>query len=423
MTMNDRNYCERHFGRNEVIFREGDEATDAYVIESGCVEISASDGERSVVLATLGENSVFGEMAVIDGGVRSATAIAKEATRVIAMPASLIKEHLSGADPVMSFMVTLMTERFRRLIGSSLSVSKIGGGDSPVSAAECADQRGGILHKLRTAHDLQAALRRDELSLYFQPITVMRDGRLGGFEALVRWCHPERGWIPPSAFIPDAEDSGVIAELGYWVMREACRAISRIRGEGEAFVSVNVSAKQFEDRDLLRRVPEILEDEGVNPDQVKLELTESVLMRDPQTAERVLNGFKDMGFSIAMDDFGTGYSSLGYLHRFPVDTLKIDRSITNDICANERGARLVEAIIAMARHLSLKIVAEGVETIDQWRWLRRAGCHYEQGYRVGAPMPEDEALHLYNRLSHAALEMPPEEADDEAVSSMQFDPG
>lgn len=415
--MIDRNFCERHFSKNEVIFREGDEATDAYVIESGQVEILASDGGKSVVLATLGPDSVFGEMAIIDGGRRSATAVAKEKTRVIAMPASLIKDHLSGADPVISFMVTVMTERFRRLLGASLSSNAIGTAD-PQPPTEHDEGRNGILRSLRTAHDLQIALRGDELCLYFQPIAVMRDGTLGGFEALVRWCHPERGWISPSVFIPDAEESGVIAELGYWVMREACRAIGRIQGDGNAFISVNVSAKQFEDPDLLKRMAEILDDEGVDPEQVKLELTESVLMRDPHTAKRVLYGFKDMGFSIAMDDFGTGYSSLGYLHRFPVDTLKIDRSITSDICSNERGARLVEAIIAMARHLSLKIVAEGVETEAQWRWLRRAGCHYEQGYRVGAPMPEAEALRLYSRFP---LDAPPIRSHSASMDAMQQD--
>ncbi len=235
---------------------------------------------------------------------------------------------------------------------------------------------------------LRHALERAQLTLQFQPRVRMADGAIAGVEALVRWRHPVLGLVPPGRFIPLAEETGMIEELDMWVLREACQraAAWRARGLAPVRVSVNLSARQFQQAGLARRVRAVLEHSGLPPGSLEIEITESTVMRDTAEAADVLRSLKALGIVLSIDDFGTGYSSLSYLKRFPLDVLKIDRSFVKDVIGDPNDAAITCAIIALAHGLNLEAVAEGVETAAQLDFLRRHGCDEVQGYYFSPPV-------------------------------------
>ena len=245
-----------------------------------------------------------------------------------------------------------------------------------------------LLFALET--DLRHAIERGEMVLHFQPKFDIAGGAMRGVEALVRWQHPQRGLVPPSEFIPVAEESGLIVPLGRWVLREACAQLERWRAVGLAVprCAVNLSARQFASDTLVDDVLESLSAAGVAPTLLEVEITESVLMADPDRAHAVLQRLHALGVHIAIDDFGTGYSSLAYLMRFPAQTLKIDRSFVSGLPLDRGAAAITQAVIALSHSLGLKVVAEGVETQAQLDFLRGLGCDAVQGYLTGRPMPE-----------------------------------
>jgi diguanylate cyclase (GGDEF)-like protein/PAS domain S-box-containing protein len=248
--------------------------------------------------------------------------------------------------------------------------------------------------RLQLETDLRRALERGELALHYQPIVRLADGRVAGFEALLRWLHPERGWVPPHEFVPVAEEMGLIHTLGRWVIDEAC---SLARAWGGAFpgrelrMAVNLSAAQFSQADLAEHVARSVESCGIAPGVLHFEITESVILEHAEPAQSILARLRDLGVALCMDDFGTGYSSLGYLHRFPIDELKIDRSFVARMEYDARNEQLVQAIVGLARNLGVRVVAEGVETNEQLQSLRAIGCDYAQGFLFSVPLPPDEA--------------------------------
>ena len=213
-----------------------------------------------------------------------------------------------------------------------------------------------------------------------------------GLEALLRWQHPDLGLVPPLEFIPLLEETGLIIPVGEWVLRTACEQLAAWRREGHSHlrVAVNLSSKQFNNSDLLRIVNEILMDNRLRPDLLELEITESVLMRQDTSTTATFEGLSEMGVRFGLDDFGTGYSSLSYLRRFPIQTLKIDRSFVRDIPADAEDAAITHAIIVMGQSLNLTLIAEGVETKAQADFLQSLGCHFMQGYFFGRPMAAAE---------------------------------
>jgi len=239
---------------------------------------------------------------------------------------------------------------------------------------------------------LRHAVARDELLLHYQPVVDGASGRIQGVEALVRWQHPERGMIPPDRFIPIADESGLIVDIGEWVLRRACTQMKawHDQGFGGLSIAVNVSAVQFGQPRLLEVVSRTLEQTGLDPRLLMLEITEGVLMHDAESAVGMLRALKNMGVKIGVDDFGTGYSSLTYLKRFPIDVLKIDRSFIRDLASDEDDAAIVRAIIALAKSLHLETVAEGVETAEQAQLLRTQHVDRLQGYHFSRPLPEEK---------------------------------
>ena len=248
---------------------------------------------------------------------------------------------------------------------------------------------------------LRGAIEAGEFHLVYQPITDAHTGGLTKVEALLRWNSPLLGPVPPDRFIAVAEDSGMIVELGTWVLDQACRQVARWRGGalGAATISINVSARQLADPAFVALVTQALSRHGLSPRRLELELTERVLIDDGAAVRSVLEQLRALGIGMSLDDFGTGYSSLSYLTQFHLDTLKIDRAFVMDIEHSERSNKLVHAIIAMGHSLGLQLVAEGVETAGQAAILEKMGCHYLQGYHIARPMPPDEVLRFADGLS------------------------
>ncbi len=254
--------------------------------------------------------------------------------------------------------------------------------------------------RLFIENELRLAIKERQFVLYYQPQVDCRTQQVTGYEALIRWFHPTEGMIPPTKFIPIAEATGLIVGLGAWVLQEACEFAARLaRQERENNISINLSARQFKDANLVPLLASIIEKTQVPAKRLHLELTESMLMGNVEAAILQLHQLKDLGISISIDDFGTGYSSLSYLKRFPVDILKVDRSFVKDIPDDSNDMEITAAIIAMAQKLKLDVVAEGVETVEQVEFLQNNNCFIVQGYYYSPPIAERELPALFERLS------------------------
>lgn len=252
--------------------------------------------------------------------------------------------------------------------------------------------RARILERMDLENGLRRAIARGELRVYYQPEVALADDRIVGVEALVRWEHPDRGLLPPSAFVPIAEETGMIVDIGEWVLNEACRQVAEWRAAGaDINVAVNVSARQLAQPDIVEVVQKALDCSGLPPEVLHLEITESAVMRDPEAALGTLNLVKALGVKVAIDDFGVGFSSLAQLKEMlPLHSLKVDRSFIACLADDERSSAIVAAVVMMATTLGLTAVAEGVETAQQAAQARALGCDTSQGYFFREPVPADE---------------------------------
>jgi diguanylate cyclase (GGDEF)-like protein len=246
------------------------------------------------------------------------------------------------------------------------------------------------VYLLQMENDLRRAIDREELRVYYQPIVALENGQLSGFEALIRWQHPERGFINPADFIPLAEDTGLIVPLGLWILKRACQQLRQWQWHSPAnrslFMSVNLSGKQVAVPSLVSDIKKILDETSIDPKHLKLEITESAVMENAEMAARLLKRLKALGVQLSIDDFGTGYSSLSYLHRFPVNTLKIDRSFVGRIGEAAENIEIVRTVISLAENMGMEVVAEGVETLSQLTQLRKLKCQFGQGYLFSRPV-------------------------------------
>lgn len=250
--------------------------------------------------------------------------------------------------------------------------------------------------RLTLENDLRKALERDEFLLYYQPLIDLNTGSITGMEALIRWKHPDGGIVPPSEFIPLAEETGLILPISEWVLKTACAQSNAWRAEGNKPlpVSVNLSSQQFQQKNFINNLSGILSESGISPRDLSLEITESTVMQNTKTSFASLHKLTEMGLLLVIDDFGTGYSSLSYLKSFPIHSIKIDRSFVKEIGTDTDNAAIVTAIISMAHSLRLKVVAEGVESADQLEFLCRQGCNEVQGYLFSPPVPPEEISRL-----------------------------
>jgi diguanylate cyclase (GGDEF)-like protein len=261
---------------------------------------------------------------------------------------------------------------------------------------------------LRLESDLRRALEKDELCVYYQPIVSLASGELHGFEALVRWRHPERGIVSPDDFVPLAEETGLILPIGLRVLWDACNQLRKWQqyslSNRDLIMSVNLSGKQLMQPDLIERIEEVLHESQINPWHLKLEITETVVMENPELAAVTLAKLRSLGVRLSIDDFGTGYSSLSYLNRFPVDTLKIDRSFVTSMNAADENLQIVKTIVTLAGNLGMQVVAEGVETEEQLDQLRSLKCQYGQGFYFSRPLDVPDAdLFVLNSVRGESL--------------------
>jgi EAL domain-containing protein (putative c-di-GMP-specific phosphodiesterase class I) len=250
--------------------------------------------------------------------------------------------------------------------------------------------------RLELGGDLRLALENNEFHLCYQPRVSLNDGRITGVEALIRWQHPKLGLVSPADFIPIAEESGLISPIGEWALRTACAQGKAWmdRGLPPITISVNLSARQFIKKDLIQTIEKILAETGWPPDQLELELTESLIMHNAELFIITLNNLKAMGIKLAIDDFGTGFSSLAYLKRFPIDRLKIDRSFIHDVASDHDSSAIARAVIHLGHSMGLKVLAEGVETSEELEFLRTHDCDELQGYFFSEPLVAENLADL-----------------------------
>lgn len=341
------------------------------------------------------------EFAIILRGLGSTSKAQKVARRIyqnITQPFSLSGNHISidvniGIAPCDTEYDT--PEEILRDADIAMHYAKEKKNGLAVFTKELRDR---FLERVRFEMDLRHAIDRNELALHYQPIINLSDGRLIGFEALLRWYHSEHGLIPPNKFIPIAEDSGLIKPITVWILNEACRQLASWQGMAPDYktmiVSVNISGKHLSDNDLINDVESALEYSKINPSTLKLEITESAAMEHPEHTINLLARLKQLGVQLSIDDFGTGYSSLSYLHRLPFDTLKIDRSFVYSVGANGENSEILQTIISLAKNLKMRVIAEGIETTNQLSLLQSMDCDYGQGFLLAKPKSKDETERL-----------------------------
>lgn len=384
----------RQFDRGAVIFEEREPASCAYVIETGLVEISTDVDDERRVLATMGPGQMFGEMAALDGTERSATATALEDTELTLIVSDQLRSRVESAEPILKLLLSVILNRFRHE-QKLFRHPENGGRESLRPDAENVVSKGAI-DKIKLESDLRGALEKRELALHYQPIVSLASGHIAGFEALLRWRHAELGMIPPQSFIGLAEETALIVPIGRWVLEQACRDLVRFQAHArdDLSMSVNVSGRQFAEPAFIGEIANVLAETSIDPETLKLEITESVLMDYRSAPLRWIEQCKHLGTQIALDDFGTGFSSLSYLVRFPIDTLKIDRSFVAAMHEDPRSLKVVRMINQLAHNMDFNVVAEGIEKPEQRDQLARMSCELGQGFLFSKAVHFDEAIDL-----------------------------
>ena len=357
----------------------------AYLIESGRIEVWATQGSKRLTLSYLGAGELLGEMAVIDRAPRSASADALTEVAVTEIRADQLRERLDEADPVLRGLLVGLLSRYRR----GLRAARVGVLDEPDGDDTLVvDQKRRVADKFRLERELLEALDREELRVVFQPIFDLTEHKIAGFEALVRWDHPTRGPVSPGEFIALAEETSLIVPVGHYALRRSCRLLSdldqRLASEFRPWVAVNVSARQSLVPDFADLLARTATEAGLAPSRLKAEITESLAL-DYERVQELIDRCRWHGIGVSLDDFGTGHSGLGHLHRLDFDTIKLDQSFVRPLPDDLKAASLVRGIVTMLHGMGAEMVAEGVETIEQARALKRYGVRYLQGWLVGKP--------------------------------------
>lgn len=385
------------------IFREHEKPDFAYFIESGKAELSAHDGQQEISLTTMGPGDLLGEMAIVDNSTRTATAVALEDMVVLPISREMIQEKLNNSDPIAHLLLRVVVGRYRWALRRVLDDKRLTS-DKTLTVAGLDTRyqkiRESAIRRLRIEQDLREAIEQEQFVVYYQPVVTLKTGIIAGFEALIRWHHPEHGMVPPAEFIGVAEETDLIIPIGAWVLEQACEDLPRFQavfdqhlaGQPPLFMSVNVSPKQIDKLSKGGRLSAILDAHATDPARIKLEITEDILVQSPELAARALGEMKSAGVGLALDDFGTGYSSMSYLHQFPLDLLKIDRAFINAMTEKDKSVKIVQGIISLAKALGLTVVAEGIEDLKTLNVIRTMGCEFFQGYFASRPWPVEAML-------------------------------
>lgn len=377
----------------------GPEAADAVLIEAAFRIHACVRSEDTVTLWSGGEFIVLLESLADD---RDGVRVTQRIQRRLAQPIVVGEQEVFGSASVgivLSARVPEIPTRLVQQAGIAMSRARASGPGGFAMYDSAMHER--VLDRLKLDTDLRLAVERQEFEVYYQPQVTLADGRISELEALIRWHHPTRGLVPPLEFIPVAEEIGLIPVIGCWVLEQACRQVAewqtrfpRETGDAPLAVSVNLSVKQIATRDFVGMVAGIVSASGLHPRSLKLEITESFAVAEPERTCSMLQELRALGIRMYLDDFGTGYSNLGYLHRLPLDAIKIDRSFVMQMDEGPTQRQVVHTVRELARNIGVAAVAEGVERAEQLQALRELGCEAAQGYLISRPVPAAEMERL-----------------------------
>jgi len=366
----------------DILFKAGDPPNSAYLLESGFMEVSATQDNMKIILGTLSSGDILGEMAVIDNNPRTATVSATTDCVLLEIDKEQFAERLLRSDPIVRSLLEGLIGRYRGALATLRGVEKADPGHIETTVLKKV-----TVEKIRLETQLKEALDNHALDLRFQPLLDLQHNLVVGYEALVRWDHPERGFISPAEFIALAEETNLIAEVGQYVIEEACESIKALIEAGASphpFVSVNVSVKQLDQPEFIEKIADCVSARGLKPGSLKLEITESQSASSSQIKD-ILDRCHEHKIKVALDDFGTGYSNLTQLHELDFDTIKVDQAFTRGFENNPRSLILVDSIVDMCHSLGADVLIEGIETKEMLDLSAKLNCKYAQGYFIGMP--------------------------------------
>jgi EAL domain-containing protein (putative c-di-GMP-specific phosphodiesterase class I) len=399
---------ERLFVRSgTVLYAQGAPATAAYLVAQGRVQLFVTCKGEPRVLAERRQGDIVGEAAIVDGGPRLSSAVAVEDCELLAVTRDQISGRVEALDPLLRLCVSMLMQRHGESTDKIRQLGQPGSSGSAPWAAHFDAAR----ELLTTEHQLRRAIERDELELKYQPIVRLSTRQLTGFEVLLRWNHPQRGLIQPNDFIPMAEASGLIHDVTAYCFRKVGQQFAGMMTEASRnphgveplFVTVNVSALDLQQESFAATTAATLIDAGIDPKHVRLEITESVLIRNAERCARTLDHCREQGMMIAIDDFGTGYSSFNYLGSLPIGILKIDRSFVQPLLSDVTGRKIIGVILHLGKQLDLTVIAEGIESFEQASALADMGCDLGQGFVFGRPLGRAESLALIRTWNPAMM--------------------
>lgn len=405
----------RTLNEGEFLMKEGDPGDHAYIIEQGSVEILITRENQLIQIGTRGKGALMGEMAIIDDQPRTASVRALENCKILVITKDDLTRRIDSADPIMRMVTQVVLARYRDMLSRTHVMSMMTPAQ-PTNVEELEtneDIRNEAMTTLKVHNELKNAIDNDHLKLFYQPIIDLSTNKIAGFEALARWIHPEKGMISPGIFIPVAEESGLIVEISKWALETACKATKDLMavatdansaGKDDLFVGVNFSVQDFSDAHFFEDVKKTLKDNDVDPKQIHIEITESLLMEQPEMAKDALEKCNDIGIDVSIDDFGTGYSSLSYLHFFPISTLKIDQSFIRSMLEHENTYQLVKSIVSLAQNLKMSVIAEGIEHREEAAVLKALNCEQCQGFWYGKPQPLEDTIETLKNWTPPSLD-------------------
>ncbi len=363
------------YAAGETIFLAGASGDSAYIVVEGAVEISTETARGRVVLAVLGPQECFGEMALLGQPLRAATARAVTATRLTALSRDYLEQSLEGADPLHRHLLHVTVQRLQASFGLSGAQDRSGSEEDSRVAHE----------RLRLAEGLRNGMRDGSLRMDVQPIVRLKDRRRVGYESLMRFESAELGAVSPSTFVPLAERDGLIVELGRWSVDQVSALLRPLIGSEDLFVNINVSPTQFGDASFLQHLRRAIEGTALPPHHLHVEVTEAMVMADLDRGIAFLDACRQLGVPVMLDDFGTGYSAMSYLHRLPIDGIKLDRSFIVAAEHHAAARKVVGAVVRLAGELAIETVAEGIESEVQAAFCRDIGIGLGQGFLFGRP--------------------------------------
>ncbi|MFS8063523.1 MAG: EAL domain-containing protein [Luteimonas sp.] len=371
----------RELFAGEVLYRQGDPSDCAWLVEQGAIELTSLQGRRAVGGGVLGPGELIGELGMLDGAPRSATATARGATVLLSIEHDQFLDRLDSGDPIVRTLVDSLLRRTRAIIASLPSDTAL-----PAEDVACDDPEERIgIDKIRLEAQLREAIDNGTLEVRYQPIYDIPAGRVASYEALVRWELPERGPVSPAEFIKLAEETSLIVPVGEYVLDRVIEVLTGLRDAGTAplpSIAVNLSAKQLVEPGMARQIVARVQRAQLPAGTLKLEITESRML-DYAPVAAVMQHCSDNGVPFALDDFGTGYSNLTHLHKLEFEFIKVDQAFARHMFDSPRAMAIVEAIVAMAHGIGADVICEGVETREQLQRLRELGVRYAQGYLVG----------------------------------------